>query len=85
MRDADDGIMRSREASDHDLRQPHERDESADGKPVEAVDPIVRKAEADLAAGRIDTEARREAVPTFERRTARDRARGARKPTGGSK
>jgi hypothetical protein len=82
MRDADDGIMRSREPSDKDLRQPNERDASADGQPVRDVDPVVRQAEADLAAGRIDTEARRDSVPTFDRRAARDRARGTPRPRG---
>jgi len=85
MRDADDGVMRSREPSDKALRQPNERDESADGRPVRDVDPVVRKAEADLAAGRIDTEARRESVPNFERRAARDRARGTPGTRGGRK
>ena len=74
--------MRGRAPSDLDLRQPHERDESAHGKPVSEVDPLARKAERDVAAGRIDTEARRDAVANFERRAARDRARGTRKPAG---
>lgn len=85
IRDTDDGIMRDGEPADVDLRQPNERDASADGKRVSDVDPVAGRAAADLAAGRVDTEARREAVPNFERRAARDLARGTRKPEGESK
>lgn len=71
LRDADDGIVRSQEPSDLDLRQPNERDVSADGKPVETVDPVVKQGQRDLAEGRIDTDQRGAAVRTFRRAVER--------------
>jgi hypothetical protein len=68
LRDADDGIYRGRDPSDLDMRQPHERDESADGKPIGAVSDRVRQGERDLAEGRVDTDQRGAAVRNFNRR-----------------
>jgi hypothetical protein len=80
-RDADDGIERGRQPSDHDLRQPNERDASADGEPTREVDPVVRQAERDIASGRVDTDVRGKAVPNFERA----RRASSKKPSGGRK
>ncbi len=68
LRDSDEGIYRGRRPSDLDMRQPHERDESADGKPVDEVDDVVRQGERDLAEGRVDTDQRGAAVRNYERR-----------------
>lgn len=80
-RDADDGIERGRAPSDIGMRQPNERDASADGTPVADVDPLLKQAERDLAAGRVDTDVRGKAVPNFERarRASSKRSPGGRK------
>ncbi len=67
LRDAPDGIYRGRQPSDVDMRQPNERDEAADGKQATNPDPVIERGEADLAAGRVDTDERGAAVENFDR------------------
>jgi hypothetical protein len=68
------------------LRQPNERDESANAGRAGTVDPVLKQAERDVATGRVDTEQRQAAVPNFERAVRRKRNPSPRSPrTGGSR